>query len=166
MRGLWRGLGLALALTFGGSFSTASAAEAQNFTLRDINGQQVSLAQYKGQVVFVSFWATTCAPCKVEMVHLHELYKELQSKGFVVLSISTDDARYVAQVKPFIKKNAYTFPVLLDTESKVIAAFNPNKALPFALLIDKAGTVVKQYAGYNPGDEVQVRKDIEAVLGG
>ena len=165
MRDLWLGLGFVLALTFGGSVSTAAAAEAQNFTLRNINGQQVSLSQFKGQVVFISFWATTCAPCKVEMVHLQELYNELQAKGFVVLSISTDDARYVAQVKPFIKKNAYTFPVLLDTESKVIAAFNPNKGLPFALLLDKSGTVVKQYAGYNPGDEVQVRKDIEGLIG-
>ena len=137
---------------------------ATDFTLRDINGKQVSLSDYKGKVVLMSFWATWCGPCKVEMSHLSVMYKELESEGFVVLSVSSDDARTASQVKPYIKRKRYTFPVVLDKESAVTGSYNPTKTLPYSVLVGKDFTIAKRYSGYNPGDEVKVKADILAEI--
>ena len=108
----------------------------------------------------MSFWATWCGPCKVEMAHLHEMYEELKDDGFVVLSVSSDDARTTSQVKPYIKRKRYNFPVVLDKKSTVTLSYNPTKTLPYSVLVGKDFSVSKRYSGYNPGDEVKVKKDI------
>ena len=132
--------------------SPAHAAPAKDFTLTDIDNNKVSLATYADQVVVMSFWATWCGPCKEEMPHLQKMYEAKKDQGFTVLSISTDDARSASRVKPFIKKMAYSFPVLLDRESQVISEYNPAKTLPFTVVIAR-GEVVKTISGFNPGDE-------------
>ena len=88
------------------------------------------------------------------------MYKELKDDGFVVLSVSSDDARTASQVKPYIKRKRYTFPVVLDKESTVTGSYNPTKTLPYSVLVGKDFSVSKRYSGYNPGDEVKVKKDI------
>ena len=143
----------------------AFAEVAPNFSLRDMNGKQVSLEDYRGQVVLLNFWATWCGPCKVEMPHLQAMYTDFSDKGFVVLAVSTDDARNVSKVKPFIKKNKYTFPVLLDKDSSVLNQYNPEQVLPYNVLIDSNGAVVWKKASYAPGEEVELRHKVESVLG-
>lgn len=143
--------------------SAFAADKATNFTLRDINGQSVTLSGLEGKVVVLSFWATWCGPCKEEMPHLQKMYEEKKDAGLVVLSISTDDARSASRVKPYIVKNGYTFPVLLDRDATVIGTYNPAKTLPFTVVIDKAGQVVKVSSGYNPGDE-KALADLVATL--
>lgn len=133
---------------------------ATDFTLRDINGKEVSLSDFEGKVVLMSFWATWCGPCKVEMAHLSDIYKELKDDGFVVLSVSSDDARTASQVKPYIKRKRYDFPVVLDKKSSVTLTYNPTKTLPYSVLVGKDFSIAKRYSGYNPGDEVKVKKDI------
>ena len=163
---LARGLGaLALGFTLLGA-GVASAEPASDFSLRDLEGKSVSLSELKGKVVIMSFWATWCGPCKEEMPHLQKLYGELHDKGLTVLSIATDDARSASRVKPFIKKNGYSFPVLLDRDSTVIATYNPPKTLPYTVVIDQKGEVVKRHSGYNPGDEEELRHLVEGLLAG
>lgn len=145
--------------------TSAFAAEASGFTLPSIDNQKVSLADFEDQVVLMSFWATWCGPCKEEMPHLDKLYKENKDKGFTVLSISTDDARSASRVKPFIRKNQYTFPVLLDRESKVISQYNPAKTLPYTVIIDK-GEIVHTMSGFNPGDDEKVEALVLGLLQG
>lgn len=142
----------------------AAGEVAPDFTLRDINGKSVSLSAYKGQVVLMNFWATWCGPCQVEMPHLQAMQKDLAAKGFTVLSVSADDARTSSQVKPLIMKNGYTFPVVLDTQTSVVAQYNPAKALPYTVLIDKTGHIRNVHQGYNPGDEKAIRAEVEALL--
>jgi peroxiredoxin len=137
---------------------------APDFTLRDMDNQSVSLSSFKGKVVLINFWATWCAPCQVEMPHLQKMYTELAGKGFAVLSVSADDARTASLVKPLIKKNGYTFPVLLDKETTVVAQYNPSKTLPYSVLLDRQGKIAQVHQGYNPGDEVALKKEIEALL--
>jgi peroxiredoxin len=144
----------------------AAGEEAGDFTLRDINGEQVSLSQYRGKVVLMNFWATWCAPCMLEMPHLQTMYTELQEQGLVVLSISIDDARASSKVKPLIKKNGYTFPVLLDKETTVVSRFNPGKEVPYTMIVDREGRIVERHAGYNPGDEKELRAQVERILAG
>ena len=83
----------------------------------------------------------------------------------MLLSISADDARTASQVKPLIKKNQYDFTVLLDKETTVVSQYNPSKTLPYNVVIDREGKIQHVHQGYNPGDEVELRKEIEALLG-
>ena len=138
---------------------------APDFTLRDIDGKDVKLSTFKGKVVMVNFWATWCGPCKIEMPHLDKMDREFEDKGFEVISISTDDARAASKVKPLIKRGGYGFTVLLDKDTTVVAQYNPAKTLPYNALIGRDGRIHKVYQGYNPGDEVEMRNDVEELLG-
>jgi peroxiredoxin len=149
------------------SASVARAGEtASDFTLRDVNGSQVTLSGLKDKVVVLSFWATWCGPCKEEMPHLQKMYDAHKDQGLVVLSISTDDARSASRVKPYVMKMGYSFPVLLDRESTVIGAYNPAKTLPYTVVIDRKGEVVRRTSGYNPGDETELEAFLVSTLGG
>jgi peroxiredoxin len=168
-------LALALAACSGGSGGgTATGGDkkpvegggdATDFTLGDVDGKQVSLSQYLGKgAIVISFWATWCKPCKAEMPHLQKMYDAKKDKGFVVLAISIDRSDTEAEVAPFIKKEGFTFPVLLDTESRATSLYNPRGAAPYTVVISKSGKIVKQREGFNPGDEKQLEADVEAAM--
>lgn len=178
MKGIGRLVrGAALFLAFAGSGglasgvlspSVAEAAEAPNFTLRDLANKEISLTDYRGKVVMISFWATWCGPCKVEMKHLHEYAIEHADEGLEVLSITIDEARTKAAVKPYIKKkryNAENFHVLYDSDAFVKTLYAAGQP-PYSVLIGRDGEIVKTYTGYQPGDEVALHADIKEALAG
>ncbi|MEZ4237411.1 MAG: TlpA disulfide reductase family protein [Myxococcota bacterium] len=143
----------------------AAAATASNFSLRNLAGKEVNLTDYEGRVVLLSFWATWCGPCKVEMKHLHEYHTELAEKGLTVLFISIDDARAAMAVKQYVKKQGYDeAQFLLDPQSEAVALFNAKKTVPLSVLIDKKREIVKTWEGFNPGEEVAVKEAILAEL--
>ena len=143
----------------------ASAEPAPDFQLRSINNKAVSLSDFKGQVVLIDFWATWCGPCKVAMPHIQRIFDENKENGFVVLSISIDEARTASKVKPYIKSRGYTFEVLLDKETEAVSLYNPQKVLPYAVLIDRNGEVAWRHSGYVAGDEKELEKQVKAMLG-
>ena len=138
---------------------------APDFTLRDINKKKVTLSDYRGKVVLINFWATWCQPCQAEMPHLQAIYDEFKDDGFVVLSISIDEARDASKVKPLIKRGKYTFPVLLDKRTKVIPLYNPDQTLPYNALVDKEGKMVWTKLSYAPGEEKLLREKVMEQLG-
>lgn len=142
----------------------AHADPASDFTLRDVDGKAFTLSDHKGEVIVLSFWATWCGPCKEEMPHLQRMYNERKDEGFLVLSISTDDARGASKVKPFIRSKGFTFPVVLDRESTVSAVYNPSKTLPWTVVIDRNFEIVDKHAGYDPGDEVKLAAKVDELL--
>lgn len=154
----------AFALALSSPDAKALGENAPDFTLRDLEGQSVSLSAYRGKVVLISFWATWCAPCQVEMPHLQKMYTDLKDQGFEVLSISADDARSASQVKPIVKRNGLTFTVLQDKETAVVSKYNPSKTLPYSVLVDRDGHIQQVHQGYTPGDEVALRAEVEALL--
>ncbi len=164
MNGFLSRMTLVVSVACGLAGSAWGGEAAPDFSLRDINGKEVSLSSHKGKVVLVNFWATWCGPCKLEMPHLDKMDRELESKGFEVLSVSTDDARASSKVKPLVKRGGYGFTVLLDKDTTVVSQYNPAKTLPYNVLIDRGGNIHKVYQGYNPGDEVELRHDVEALL--
>lgn len=159
------GLALALILTLAMATTAAAGGKAADFTLKDVDGRNVSLSDYEGKVIVISFWATWCTPCKAEMPELHKVYKALKDQGLVVLSISTDEARNEPQVKATARAGGYTFPVLLDPERTVFGQFSANPNLPVTVIIDQKGVIQETHDGYEPGDEVELKAKVEALLG-
>jgi peroxiredoxin len=145
---------------------TADAAgdKAPDFTLRDINNQEVKLSDQAGNVVLVNFWATWCVPCMVEMPYIEELYTTHKDDGFVVLAISADDARSASRVKPLVKSKKWSFPVLLDKQTTVVAQYNPSKTLPFTQLLDENLDVIWTHQGYTAGDEEEMKEKVEEAM--
>lgn len=111
-----------------------------DFTLSDLRGISWHLKDLKGKVVLVNFWATWCPPCRKEMPDLQALYDKYKDQGFVVLSISDEDA---AKVGPFIAERKISYPVLLDPERKVHEEFIVE-GIPKSFVYDREGKLVAQ----------------------
>ncbi len=131
------------------SGDTKSGVSVSSFEATDINGDDVTLSDHLGKdVVVMSFWSTWCEPCKAEMPTLQKLENRFGGKGLKILSISTDGPDTQAEVKPYIRSNRYTFTVIIDEDSSIAQAFNPRSALPFMVIIDKRGQVIKKIEGF------------------
>jgi peroxiredoxin len=111
-----------------------------DFVLLDLNGKKWALKDLRGKVVLVNFWATWCPPCRSEMPDLETLYKQFKNEGFVVLSISDEDA---SKVKPFINEHKFSYPILLDPGKKVNEQFN-IEGIPKSFVYDRDGKLVAQ----------------------
>jgi peroxiredoxin len=120
----------------------ADDAKRQNadFTLTDLSGKSWHLRDLKGKVVLVNFWATWCPPCRKEMPDLQALYDKYKDQGFLVLSISDEEA---AKVSPFIAERKISYPVLLDPGRKVNDAF-VVEGIPKSFIFDREGKLVAQ----------------------
>ena len=133
---------LALLILFSVS-ATAQVKEgenAPNFTLKNLDGKEISLNQFRGKHVLINFWATWCGPCKIEMPSLEALYERFKDRNFVLLAISND--MFGANiVKPFVKTHKINFPVLLDQRLKVSNAFGVV-SLPTTFMIDPQGKII------------------------
>jgi peroxiredoxin len=139
----------------------SKAQNAINFTLKDLNGKETKLSDHIGEkIILINFWATWCLPCIKELPHLQRIYETYQDKEFIMFAISVDGPGTLAQVRSFVNRNNYNFPVLLDTESKVVALYNPRVLLPYTILIDNDGQIYHVQQGYSPGDEVVLEDKI------
>ena len=123
------------------------------FTLVDTDGKKVSLADYKGRAVIVNFWATWCAPCKLEMPWFEQFRAKYKDQGFEVLGIAEDDAPKDEIVKT-AKHAGVSYPVLY-TDNKVANLYGGIDSLPTTFYIDRNGTVVEETVGLAPKDEVE-----------
>ena len=139
----------------------APSAAAPDFTLRAMNGPNLRLAEQRGRVVMVNFWATWCGPCRQEMPQLDRLYQKYRASGFVLLGVNVDDdARKAADVAA---KLGVSFPVLLDTD-KVVSKLYDLSTMPSTVLIDREGKVRYVHRGYLTGYEDNYDKQIRELL--
>lgn len=114
------------------------------FTLLD--GRTLPLAQLRGRPVLVSFWATTCRTCVEEMPDLVALYHGLRARGFELIAVAMPYDP-PSQVQDFARARALPFPIALDVQGQVTAAFHDVRATPTAFLIDSAGDIVYRHTG-------------------
>jgi peroxiredoxin len=143
---------------------SSSNSSAPDFTLQATDGSTVHLSDYRGKVVLLDFWSTTCDPCMAEMPHLVDLYKAKSDKGLVILAISLDGPESLADVNRVVHDKEMIFPVLLDQETTVVARYNPKREMPFQVLVDRNGAVIQKKAGYTPGDEKTLVAEVEKAL--
>ena len=133
---------------------------AKDFELEDLKGNKVKLSDYEGQIVFLNFWATWCPPCREEMPDMEEIHREYGNRGVAILAVNStsmqlrggsDSKKARKQVEEFIEQNGYTFPVLLDSDDKVLIKYNdivPITWIPITFMIDKEGQI--RYARPGP----------------
>ncbi|MEP7352441.1 MAG: TlpA disulfide reductase family protein [Acidobacteriota bacterium] len=118
---------------------------APSFELKDANGDTAQLADYKGKVVLLNFWATWCSPCKAEMPWFEEFDKKFKDRGFAVLGVSVDEEGWNA-VKPYVKEKNFHYRMLLSTEA-VSTLYGGVDSLPTTFIIDKDGKIAAVHTG-------------------
>jgi thiol-disulfide isomerase/thioredoxin len=117
---------------------------APDFTLPTTDGQQVSLQQYRGKVVFLNFWATWCIPCREEMPALERLHQRYQAEDLAILSIDLKEGADL--VKAFFQKHGLSFPALLDQNGSVFRDYLVA-GMPTTYLIGRDGTLLARGVG-------------------
>ncbi|HYM34417.1 MAG TPA: TlpA disulfide reductase family protein [Steroidobacteraceae bacterium] len=131
-------------LLCGASASNNTNESAPDFSRADLNGKTVHLADYRGKLVLLNFWATWCAPCREEMPQFSEWQREYGAKGLQVIGVSMDDD--AAPVKEFIAQRPVTYPILMG-DAKLGESFGGVLGLPTSYLIDPQGRIVTRYRG-------------------
>lgn len=127
--------------------SPEAAAPAPAVTFQDLDGKAVSLAQYKGKLLLVNFWATWCAPCLKEMPLLINAQKQYGARGLQIIGPAMDEAK---DVKELAAKLGVNYPIMADfasAEAAMSTLGNKQGALPFSVLIDAKGMIVKTVLG-------------------
>ncbi|MGK0362144.1 MAG: thiol-disulfide isomerase/thioredoxin [Bradymonadia bacterium] len=134
-----------------------------NFSLKNLKGKKVSLADFAGKVVVVNFWATWCEPCKQELPFLNRYYLD-NKDDVVVLAIATDNAQTMTKVRSTVKRKRWKMPILLDADGQVSGDLNPRGAAPYTMYLDRNLKLAGDHDGYAPGDETAMLATIKALM--
>lgn len=141
------------------------------FTLENLSGKKVSLASYKGKALVINFWATWCAPCKLETPWLVELRNKYAAQGFEVLGVSADDidrgdpqklSDEKQAIARFVQETHIPYPVLIDADS-ISRPYGGLDDLPTSIFVDRDGTVIAAQVGLTSEDETE--RNIKKALG-
>ncbi len=111
---------------------------APDFTLTDLEGNSVTLSEYRGKVVFINFWATWCPPCRAEMPEIEAVYQEYKDKGVVVFGVDILEPEDV--VRQFVEQGGYSWIFVLDATGAVSDDYRIT-AIPTSFFIDREGII-------------------------
>ena len=162
IKGMFKGLALA-AVCVSAALAASSSAPAPGFKLSGRGGKTIDLAQYKGQVVMINFWATWCGPCRQEMPLLEDIYKKYKPMGFTLIGVNVEPKS--GDPEGWLSKlpKPVTFPVAFDVDSKVSSLYKV-KGMPTTVFIDRKGNVREVHISYRPGDENYYLTQVRALL--
>jgi thiol-disulfide isomerase/thioredoxin len=160
----------ALSVSAGNSTGSPKAPKpAPELTLKDLDGKDLSLTQYKGKVVLVNFWATWCEPCQVEIPWLIEMQQKYAAQGFTVLGIAMDEEG-ASVVTPWVQKERFdvngaksqmNYPIVIGNDAAA-DKFGGLLGYPTSVLITRDGKIVKRITGIISYEEIS--KSIESQL--
>ena len=139
----------------------AERQRAPDFLSENLLGGEKGLADYKGKVILLNFWATWCMPCRVEMPGMETLWQKYKDQGFVIVAISNDESSK-ERVATFKEKLNLSFPILLDPESIVNDLYKVS-SLPTSFLIDENGKIISAMVGseeWSSPDAIQLIEDL------
>lgn len=159
----FRFFGLAGTLSFlaAGCSNEAGDDPAPDFTLKAVDGRVISLSDYRGKVVLINFWAVGCMPCRMEMVHIRNVYEHYEGRLVILAVNAWDEPREV--VKSFADKQELPFLVLLNGR-KVHTESYKGKAVPMGVLVDGQGRIVLQQIGFDKQRIEQLDKKLKQLL--
>jgi thiol-disulfide isomerase/thioredoxin len=135
-------------------------APAPDWQLTDLNGKLVKFTDFRGKVVILDFWATWCAPCRVEIPHFVELQKQYGDKGLTVIGVSLDE-QGPQIVKKFAKQFGVNYAIVIGNQ-KVVEAYGGIAAVPITFVIDRQGRIVSRHIGYD--DKAAFEEEIQSLL--
>ena len=131
------------------------------WSLKDPDGNVVTLAQFKGKVVVLDFWATWCPPCKVEIPGYEKLQTKYAADGLVIIGVSIDsDGNEI--VKKFMREYGINYPIVMAADSDIIGAYGDLSMFPTTFIIDRDGLIRDKKQGKLP--TAQYEQAILAVL--
>jgi peroxiredoxin len=139
------------------------AQSAKPFEVPIPEGGKLALADFRGRVVLLNFWATWCGPCKEEMPAMERLYQKFRQQGLVVLAVSNDSEGSTRSVARFVKESGFTFPVGLDPGLRVASLYGV-RVLPASLIIDRKGSITHIALGPREWDRPAASQLFESLL--
>ncbi len=111
---------------------------APDFTLFDLDGNELSLSDFRGKVVFINFWATWCPPCRAEMPEIESIYQDYKDKDVVVIGVDILETEEL--VREFVQRGGYNWIFVIDLTGEVAANYN-IQAIPTSFFIDREGVI-------------------------
>lgn len=144
-----------------GSSSDLIGQTAPDFTRTSSTGDEVRLADLRGKVVMLYFWASWCGPCRQEMPLLDAMHQRYSNAGFMLFGVNVEEDS--TDAKKLLKDLGVRFPILFDPESEASSLFGID-AMPTTVLIDKKGRIRYVSRGYKPGDENKYRDQIRELI--
>ena len=118
--------------------------ETIQFELKDLNGSEVTLSDYKGKIVFLNFWTTWCPTCRIEMPSMEKLHRKFKDQNFTMVTINLQES--ASQVKEFFKEYKLTFTALLDSDGEVGIRYKIY-SIPTTFILDKEGRIIARAVG-------------------
>jgi peroxiredoxin len=135
--------------------------EAPDFTLKDLQGNTVTLSEYRGKVVFLNFWASWCPPCREEMPSMERLHEVYAGRDFVMLAVNVEQD--VHDVRAFLEKHPHKFQIPLDAAGRAQGLYGVYR-FPETFLIDKNGRIAEHYLGARDWSSVEFLSKINTML--
>lgn len=138
---------------------------APDFLLPSLAGPERSLAELRGRVVFVNFWATWCAPCREEAPSLDRLYRSFPRESFEILAVSIDAPGEDQEVSEFGAEYGLSFPILLDPEQHTYVAYKAS-GVPETFVIGVDGRLIERFIGPRDWDQPRYARAVRRLLDG
>ena len=134
--------------------------------VKTLEGQTVNIKDQieEGQVTVISFWATWCAPCKLELDAIAEIYEGWQADyDMTLIAVSVDDARASAKVGPMVAEKDWPYEILNDVNQELMRKLS-FQSIPYTILLNQNGEIVYTHTGYLPGDEEELESQMQQLL--
>jgi len=125
--------------------SQGERAPAPDFSVKNLQGQTISLADYRGKVLALNFWATWCPPCREEIPGFIETYRSLKDAGLEILGLSMDSLP-LERLREWTGKAGINYPVAVATR-QIVEAYEPGEYIPATILIDRKGLIRYRHVG-------------------
>ena len=128
-------------------------------TLSDLDDDDITITSAtKDDIHVLAFWATWCIPCIGELGQMKGVYDNLQARGLKIYAISIDGPDTMSSVPGYAQQQSWNFPVLYDPDTRVLARFNPKGVIPFYVVLDADGNILKSHQGYVKGDMTELEQ--------
>lgn len=125
--------------------------------IKNLRGQDIQTTTLRdsSSLTVISFWATWCKPCRQELEAISDEWDDFKKTGAKLIAISIDDSRGTGSVQSIANASGWEFKIYLDDNQNLKRSLNIS-AIPYAIVIDKDGKIIRRIQGYNPGEEVEL----------